>query len=74
MARLEADEGVEIDLDEPVRKTTEMAILVKADGGEHWLPRSQVHPESSVQGEDIEEGEEGPITVTTWWATKEGLA
>ncbi len=69
-----ADEGVELDLDEPVRKTTAMAVLIKADGDEHWLPRSQVHKDSSVAGEDIEEGEEGPIIVTTWWAEKTGFA
>ncbi len=70
----EHDDGVEIDLDDPVRKTTPLAILIKANGEEFWLPRSQVHEENSVQGEDIEEGEEGPIIVTTWWAEKEGFA
>ena len=74
MARQEDDEGVEIDLDGPVKKTTGMAVLITVDKRDIWLPRSQVHDENTTPADEIEEGEEGPVLVTTWWAEKEGFA
>lgn len=66
-------EGVELELDEPIVKTTDMAILISVGGVEHWLPRSQVHADNETDAELIEEGDHDNILVRTWWAEKVGL-
>lgn len=70
--RKESDEGVELEVEE-VKAVTEKAILVIIEGSEYWLPKSQIH-ENSEMTEDVEKGDSGDITVTTWWAEKENLA
>lgn len=65
------DEGVHIG-DGTCVKETDKAILVESDdirGGKIWIPKSQVHDDSEV----FEDGHEGKIVVTKWFATKEGL-
>lgn len=63
--------------DEPVRldncvakHETEKALLVDIDGEEKWIPKSQIHDDSEV----YENGHEGTLVITGWFAKKEGLA
>lgn len=65
--------GVELG-DGLVLRTTEGAILVLVEGEEIWIPKSCLHPDESDIDEDSEEGEEGIVSVKTWWAEKEGWA
>lgn len=54
-----------------VKRATDLALLVELDtGDEPWIPKSQIHDDSEV----YEEGHEGDVVVTTWWAEKNGLA
>ena len=55
-----------------VKKETEKAILVEIEGDEYWVPKSQLSEDSEVYERD--EGNEGTLIVTRWWATQEGLA
>ena len=68
MGRVEKKEPVEFE-DIAVEKETEMAILVEIEGDKYWLPKSQIHEDSEVK----EEGDEGTLVTTHWWAEKEGL-
>lgn len=52
---------------ECVKESTD-AILVLFDGEEHWIPKSQIDPESEVQGE----GDDGELIVTQWLAEQRG--
>lgn len=45
-------------------RETEKAILCVWDGGEHWVPKSQVAEDSEVH----EDGNSGDLIVTEWWA------
>jgi hypothetical protein len=69
MGRVEEKEPVEFE-DVKVEKETEMALLVEIEGDKYWVPKSQVHKDSEVN----EEGDEGTLITTRWWAEKEGLA
>lgn len=66
------DEGVELEVDE-VKAVTDQALLIVVDGDEHWLPKSQIHPDSEMD-DDAEKGDSGSVTVTAWWAEKAGVA
>ena len=50
-------------------KDTDLAILVEIDGEEYWIPQSQVHEDSEV----YQEGDEGRLVVSYWFAKREGL-
>jgi hypothetical protein len=55
---------------ERIVKETDAAFLCLIDGEEHWIPRSQV-----ADDEDYREGDEDvELSVTEWFADKEGLA
>lgn len=59
---------VDVDVDEIVA-ATDRALLCLIDGEEKWLPRSQV-----ADGDGYEKGETGvTLSVTSWFAEKEGL-
>lgn len=62
-------EGVELEIEE-VKKETDMAFLVLIEGDKYWLPKSQIY-----EGKDeLEEGAASvEVTVSKWWAEKEGL-
>lgn len=53
-----------------VKRETEKAFLLRLeDGSEVWVPRSQVS-----EPDDYEEGDEDcTVSVTEWFAEKEGL-
>ena len=50
-------------------KATPKAILVRIEGGQHWIPQSQIHDDSEVW----KEGDEGELAITEWIATEKGL-
>ncbi len=54
-----------------VVKETDAAILVELDDGtRHWIPKSCVHEDSTVESM----GDEGELVVHRWFAEREGLA
>ena len=48
---------------------TDKALLCIIDGKQRWIPQSQVTDDSEV----FEFGGEGKLTITGWFARKEGL-
>ena len=50
-------------------RDTDAALLCEIDGAEHWIPRSQISPESEVDAA----GDEGTLVVTEWIAAQRGL-
>jgi len=54
---------------EEVVKETDLAVLLRIDGEDHWIPKSQISPDSEyVEAEcDLE------IEVTKWIASEKGL-
>lgn len=64
------DEGVAFD-DVECEYATEGALKVIIDGGEYWIPRSQVHDDSEV----FDDGENkcGKLVIKAWFAKKKGL-
>lgn len=50
-------------------KATSQALLCAIDNKEIWVPQSQIDDDSEV----YDEGHEGTLIVSEWWATKEGL-
>lgn len=52
-------------------KETELALLCEIDGDEVWIPKSQIDEKDS---EVLEEGDEGTVVVTNWWARQNGFA
>lgn len=50
-------------------KATKAAILVNIEGKEHWIPQSQIDDDSEVW----QEGDEGELIISEWFATKKGL-
>jgi hypothetical protein len=51
-------------------RETDKALLCLIEGEEVWVPQSQITDDSEV----YEQGGEGKLVVTTWWAAKQGLA
>lgn len=52
-----------------IRETAD-ALLVEIDGERQtWVPLSQVDDDSEV----FTDGDQGTITLSEWWAEKEGL-
>lgn len=50
-------------------KSTNKALLVRdEDGEEFWVPKSQIHVDSSVFQVD----QEGSLVVNEWYANKQG--
>ena len=49
-------------------RQTDKAILVIVDGEEEWVPQSQVDDDSEVW----QEGDEGTLVVSGWFADKKG--
>ena len=64
-------EGIELEVEE-VKAVTEKALLIVVDGSEYWLPKGQIHEDSEMD-DSAEKGDHGTITVSSWWAEKEGL-
>lgn len=64
------DEGVEFDIDVPVKKRTDLSLLIEIEGEDYWVPHSQIMADSEV----TDEGDTGTLLVTTWWAEKVELA
>jgi hypothetical protein len=53
-----------------VKRQTDKAVLVEADGVEAWIPQSQIHDDSEVW----KEGDEGTLVIPEWLAEAKGLA
>lgn len=66
----EDDEGVELEI--YIKAKTEKAMLIVYENEEYWLPFSQIHNNSDID-DSASKGDNGTITVTSWWATKESL-
>ena len=63
------DEGVHVG-HATVQQFTEKALLVELDdGGEYWLMKSQLHPDSEI-GEDADIDDEGELVVTEFQKEK----
>ena len=52
-----------------LRETTR-AVLVSIDGDEYWVPKSQIDDDSEVW----QDGQQGDLVVSEWWAAREGLS
>lgn len=62
-----------VDLEvERVKRVSDKALLCEIDGEEYWVPKSQIVDGGAVTAES-EEGAEGDIVVTAWWAHERGL-
>jgi hypothetical protein len=48
---------------------TMLALRVRIDGREHWIPQSVIDEDSEV----YRVGDTGKLVVAEWWAIKEGL-
>lgn len=51
---------------------TENALLCEIDGEEHWIPVSQITPDSEVFDDHANAGP-GKLVVTEWIAIQKGL-
>lgn len=69
MPRDSEPETIEIELDGPVTKSTEKAILINYEGETFWIPRKLIPSDSDVK----DEGDEGTPTIPRWFAEKEGI-
>ena len=61
----EEDQWTELDVDKVVAET-DLAILVKMDGNDIWLPKSQLDDWPDV-------GDSGTIIIKTWLAEEKEL-
>lgn len=48
---------------------TEKALLVEIEGDQYWVPKSQISDDSEV----FEDGNEGDLVVSEWFADKNDL-
>lgn len=48
---------------------TDKALLVEIEGETHWVPKSQISEDSEV----FEDGMEGDLVVSEWFAQKNDL-
>lgn len=62
----------EIEYDDCV-KETDMAVCIKIDKRDHWIPRSMLDDEEQIPYEHDGGGEYGSCFVKTFWAEKNGL-
>lgn len=70
----EDEEGVSLGM-ATLEHKTERALLVvihDRDGEKRWIPLSQIHADSELWG-DSEVGDTSALTITQWFAEKEGL-
>jgi hypothetical protein len=51
------------------KRQTPKAILCEVKGRELWIPQSQIHEDSEV----YQDGDEGTLVVSEWFAEKENL-
>lgn len=70
MADLARDDCVELEVETPVQRASDKAILVSIEGEEVWIPQSQIHDDSEVYGK----GHTGTLIVSRWIAEQKGLA
>lgn len=49
-----------------IRETEKAILVLDADENQTWIPKSQVHDDSEVYGED----HEGDLVVTDWMADR----
>lgn len=77
MGRDWSDEWVEIEGCEVIAET-DAALLVLLDpahvrdGGEHWVPKSQINDDSELRA-NHDRGERGTLIVKRWLAEARGL-
>ncbi len=60
---------VQFEIEEPVRRETEKALLVRVEVEEVWIPKGQIHDDSEV----YREGDTGTLIVSLWIAEQKGL-
>ncbi len=63
-------ECVEFEIDEPVKRETDKALLVVVEGEEVWIPKGQIHDDSEV----YRQGDTGTLIVSLWIAEQKGFA
>lgn len=61
------DDAAHIGQAECVRESERALLVVSAEHGEIWIPKSVVHDDSEV----YEEGHEGELVVKRWFAEKQ---
>jgi hypothetical protein len=49
---------------------TAKALLIVVDGKQHWIPKSQIGPDSEV----FKVNDEGTLSLAEWLAVEKGLA
>ena len=65
---MSASRWVHLDVDE-IKKETNAAFLIRIEGEEYWLPKSQI-----ADADDYEEGDcDVTLSVTEWIATEKGF-
>lgn len=52
-----------------ITRETEKAVLYVHGDNETWVPKSVIHDDSEIW----KRGEEGVLTVESWWASKNGF-
>lgn len=50
-------------------RETDAAILVRVDGEQHWIPKSNISDDSEV----YKNGDEGGVVITQWLAEQKGF-
>lgn len=53
------------------KRMTDKALLVEIEGGEYWIPKSQLHDDSEVY--DADDNSEGNLVITEWLAKQKNL-
>lgn len=54
--------------DVTIIRATDLAFLIEWDGGQYWLPRSQV-----ADPDDYSEGDVCNLSITEWIAREKGI-
>lgn len=63
------EELYRVEIDEPVKRATDDAILITVEGENIWIPQSQIHDDSEVW----KEGDTGELVIPMWLAEKKNL-
>lgn len=71
MAEIEEYDSKNVSIEDvTVKKETDKALLVKIGEEEMWMPKSQIHEDSSV----FREGDEGQLIISKWIAEQKELS
>ena len=64
------DDGETVEFEDVTAlRESDLAICVRIDGEQHWIPQSQIHDDSEVW----KSGQTGTLVITRWLAEQKGL-